>query len=122
MSIERRIAGGDLGLFLLLAIPGLGSSVIDGLFELNRRLSWSGDAELAGLSPLLLSLLGVLGVGFAWARLSAAEGRLRLPTITVKFAAALLFIGAVLGGAPAILLGLALADGVAAILLIRRRR
>lgn len=117
MSIERRIAAGDLGLFLALAVPGLGPWLVESLLGLNRLLELPGHADLAGLSPLLLGLMGLLGAGFAWARLNAAPGVLRKPAMLVKGAAVLLFVLAVLGGAPAVLLLLAAADAVAALLL-----
>ncbi len=117
MSIERRIAAGDLGLFLALAVPGLGPWLLESLLGLNQLLGLPGHADLAGLSPLLLGLLGLLGAGFAWARLNAVPGVLRKPAMLVKGAAVLLFVLAVLGGAPAVLLLLAAADAVAALLL-----
>lgn len=36
MSIERRIAAGDLGLFLALAVPGLGPWLLESLLGLNQ--------------------------------------------------------------------------------------
>lgn len=117
MSIERRIAAGDLGLFLALATPGLGSWLVDALVRLNQMLSLPGSADMTGLSPLLLGLMGVLGVGFAWARLGAPSGALRIPAVAVKTAAAVLFLLAVLRGAPAVFLLLAAADATAALLL-----
>ncbi len=117
MSIERRIAAGDLGLFLALATPGLGFWLVDALLRLNQMLSLPGSADMTGLSPLLLGLMGVLGVGFAWARLGTPSGALRIPTVAVKTAAAVLFLLAVLRGAPAVLLLLAAADAIAALLL-----
>lgn len=121
MSIERRIAAGDLGLFLALAIPGLGPWLVESLLQLNGILGLPGRGGMQGLSPLLLGLMGLLGAGFAWARLKAPAGLLRRPAMLVKGVAVLLFLLAVLGGAPAVLLLLAAADAVAAALLAAAR-
>lgn len=117
MSIDRRIAAGDFCLFLPLAVPGLGTWLIEALLQLNDSLSLPGRAGMDGLSSLLLSLMGLLGLGFAWLRLAAPAGMFRTQALVVKAAAALLILVAVLRGAPAVFLLIAAADGVAAILL-----
>lgn len=121
MSIDRRIAATDLGLFILLAIPGLGSRLVEALLTLNQSLALPGSAQMTGLSPLLLGLMGILGAGFAWARLRAPAGQLWLQALAVKVAAALLITVAVANGASAILLVIAVADGVAAVVLAMNR-
>lgn len=117
-TLDRHIARGDLVLFLLLAIPGVGGALLSAVFGLNAALGLPGEAAFNALSSTLLSLFGLMGFGFAVARLRVPPAALVPEAAVVKGVACLLMGFAVARGLPAVLLLFALADAVAAALLL----
>lgn len=117
--VHRQIAIGDLLLFSILAVPGVGSAVIGFVTDLNQTLNLGGALPQSTALELFIHLLGVLGVGFAVMRL------LTLPTrasatlvVAVKLWAVALFALFVWRGAPQIFLLFGLVDLVQSVLLI----
>lgn len=115
----RQIALGDLLLFTVLAVPGLGSWMIGLLVQLNASMQWPGALQIAPGSALLVHLIGVLGAGLAWLRLSLGlmPQTLRV-SVAVKFTAAALFGLGVGMGAPSIFLVLGAVDLIQALILL----
>lgn len=110
-ALYRQFAIGDLVLFCALAIPGLGAWILDLLIALNAQLHLPGALPTSAGTYLLLHLLGVLGAGFAYLRVTAGPHRETLVvTVVVKFFAAGLFALGVMAGAPAVFMILGAVD------------
>lgn len=117
--IYRQVAIGDLALFGVLAIPGLGSWVLGLLLQANAALGWSGSLQPSAGVHLLVNLLGVLGLGLAWMRLQAGVNPTSLRiTVLVKFWAACMFGLGVMLGAPVIFLVIGVVDMLQGLLLL----
>ena len=117
MNVDRQVALGDLLLFTPLALPGVGPWIVDLLLRFNAVAALPGTAGSDALTGLLVNLLGLFGVSFAWIRLRGQAAAWRRHAIAVKAAAALLILIAVVAGAPALLIVIAVADIGAAIAL-----
>ena len=117
--VYRQIAIGDLLLFTILAIPGLGLWLVAQLVALNAQFGWPGTLVVSAGVGLLLSLMGLLGAALAWLRLTLGPGAQTVHvSLVVKFAAVALFVLGVSLGAPAIFLALAAVDAVQALILM----
>ena len=107
----------DLGLFAILATPGISKVVLLMMLEMSERylnLSVEVETYQALASPvtqLCLCLFGLFGVSFSLCRLNSPATHLRLTALT-KALAVLLFIMGFYQGLPWVFLLFALADVV----------
>lgn len=121
--VHRQIAIGDLVLFSILAVPGIGAAVIGVIADLNQRLNLGGAMQQSAAQDLFIHLVGVLGVGFAALRLLTEPNRVAAATVVVvKLWAVGLFAVFVWRGAPQIFLLFGLVDLVQSALLIAALR
>jgi hypothetical protein len=103
-GLYRTIARGDLLLFVALAIPGLGSLILELLIRLNAALGLGGSLSIDAGLILFLHLVGLMGAGFAFLRLQYAPTVIAIRTaVVVKLGAACLFGLAVSKGALTVL-------------------
>lgn len=125
-KLYRSVAAGDLVLFSVLAVPGLGGLVFDWVLRLNTMIGLGGSAQATAALLLFLHLMGLMGAALAYLRLriGASTDGVRA-TVCVKLAAAALFALFVWHGAPAVLIvfgAIDLAQAVAILALHSRQR
>jgi len=118
-TVHRQIAIGDLVLFSILAVPGIGTAAIGFVADMNQKLNLDGAMQQSAAQDLFLHLVGVLGVGFAVLRLLTEPNRAAAAAVVaVKLWAVGLFALFVWRGAPQIFLLFGLVDLMQSMLLM----